>query len=489
MGAYENPPMIQNPNYGEIFSKNIQTLVNINLQRKQEEAKRKKEEDARIIAAGESSTQYAKQASNIKAGALTENLTDIGLGLADANAKNETAFAKGLISAEEYSKNKSKYDMVLNTLSSSGNTIRQFGEAIKQLDLSSYQENPELIALIDAYNKGAVDAKVTPDGKVDLFYEAPNREIIDVDEKWLTNPQSWNVTEKFNSDEITTDLAKIVQNQINQEAVSKVVTDKGTTITTEERYSMAYGTEDQRMNQIMQNKVIAGLDRQELGSYFMDTVSGNIDANSDQDLNAVLEAQNLTEEQKTKIKEDVANGFWSNRDLSNENITVNSGDILREVAKRKIAREVLGKVKPPKSKVQQIVDTSTKKPAKYEIDMAELKEQQEKLLTNPISQRQWDSVTKPRPDKSYEGGAEGKSTASLDDMSLQSMSQLASKYDFTIVGEPLLDKAGTKEIGFELQDNKTKEKVRIYKSFSVDQVMEELKKAKNVSDNNKVQLP
>lgn len=159
--------------------------------------------------------------------------------------------------------------------------------------------------------------------------------------------------------------------------------------------------------------------------------------------------------------------------------------ILRET----VADQVLKVAKKKGAKVPEPKEPTVDKPAKWEIDMAELKQEQEQLVTNPISQRQWDNIVKPRPSKSYEGGAEGQSTASLDDMSLTAMSQLASKYDFTIVGEPLLDKAGTKEIGFELQDNKTKEKIRIYKSFSVDQVMEELKKAKNVSDSNKVQLP
>ena len=72
----------------------------------------------------------------------------------------------------------------------------------------------------------------------------------------------------------------------------------------------------------------------------MDKVSNNIDANSDADLNAVLNAQNLTEEQKQQIKEDVSKGQWSNRDFE----SVNSGDILREVAKRVHAKLDLARI-------------------------------------------------------------------------------------------------------------------------------------------------
>jgi hypothetical protein len=349
MGAYENPPMIQTPNYGDIISRNVQNIVAIGEQKR-------KEKEAKILAAGERKTEYARRAGNIKAGALTENINQIGLGLTDSYTQNEDLFAKGQISAEEYANNKSKYETALNTLSTAGSTIREFGESIKKLDISGYQENPELIALVDAYKRGAVDAQIV-DGKVELHYEAPDGSIMEVDETWLSNQDSWNITEKFNSDEITTDLAKIVEGQINQEVSTKVTNEDGTVTTSEERYSQAYGTEEKRLNQIMQNKVVSGLDRQELGSYYMDKVSSNIDAQTDADLEAVLNAQNLSEEQKKQIKQDVASGSWSNREFkNNDKNPVNSGDILREVAKRKLAKEVLEKVSPPKVKVQTAVD-------------------------------------------------------------------------------------------------------------------------------------
>lgn len=347
MGAYENPPMIQTPNYGEIFSRNVQNLITVG-------EEKKKEKETKFLAAGERKTEYARRAGNIKAGALTENINNIGLGLTDSYSENENLFAQGKISAEEYANNKSKYETALNTLSTAGSTIREFGEAIKNMDLSSYQENGELIALVDAYKRGALDAQIV-DGQVELHYEAPDGSIIQVDEKWLSNQDSWNLNEKFDSDQITTDLASVVEKQINTEVTNKTTTDAGVVMSSEERYSQAYGTEQKRLDQIMQNKVVSGLDRQELGSYYMDKVSSNIDANSDADLNAVLNAQNLTEKQKQQIKEDVSKGQWSNRDFE----SVNSGDILREVAKRKLAREVLEKVRPPKKSVQTAEDQTT----------------------------------------------------------------------------------------------------------------------------------
>ena len=351
MGAYQNPPLIQMPNYGEIVARNVQNIMAIVNQRKEKQEGLVKERENKFLKAGEQKTAFAKKAQNIKAGALTENVNDIAFSLVDKNSINEDLFAKGEITAEEYSNNKSQYEMVLNGLSGTGAAVREFSENIKDLDLSSYQENAPIIGLIEAYKNGAVDAEII-DGQVELHYMAGDQKIV-VDQSMLNDPNTWSVVEKFDSDEITTELAKVVEQQINNQVTNEYSTENGVVLTTEERYSQAYGTKEQRIDQIMQNKVVSGLDRQELGSYYMDRVSADIDAKSDEDLNAVLDAYGLSEEQKSQVKSDVSQGVWSSRDFkNNDKKPVNSGDILREVAKRKLAKEVLDKVRPPKVKTQ-----------------------------------------------------------------------------------------------------------------------------------------
>ena len=365
MGAYENPPLIQTPNYGEIIARNVQNIMAIINQRKEEEKTQTKEKESKFLAAGEKKTDFAKRAGSIKAGGLTSDINDYAFKLVDKNSLNEDAFAKGDISAEEYANNKALYEQSLMKLSNTGTAVREFATAIKDMDLSAYQENASIIGLVEAYKNGAISVEEV-DGSHELHYMIGDQKMV-VDESMLGDPNTWSVVEKFDSDDITTDLAKIVENQINQEVTSIATTDDGRLTTSEERYSQAYGTEEKRMNQIMQNKVVAGLDKQELGSYYMDSVSANINAENDVDLNAVLDAQNLTDEQKSQIKQDVAEGFWSNRDFTNDGISVNSGDILREVAKRKLAREVLDKVKPPKVKTQVSVGAN-KTPTQIEYD-------------------------------------------------------------------------------------------------------------------------
>lgn len=350
MGAYENPPLIQIPNYGEIISRNVQNLLAISEQKR-------KEKDERFLAAGENKTGFARRASNIKAGALTQNLNDIGLKITDLNSKNEDLFAKKQIDAETYANNKAEYETILNTLSISGTTIKEFGEEIKNLDLSAYQNNPELFGLIKAYQEGALDAEII-DGKIELHYMEGDQKI-EVDEAWLSNRDSWGVTEKLNIEDFAQDIARKVEGQLSQEITTKKLTDKGSTMTSEQLYSEAYGTPAQRLNQIMQDSRIATLSNDELAAYYMDNLNKKINT-SDLDYETVLNEYNLSEEQKEQIRGDIDSGKWSNREFENKDgKTVNSGDILRQVSKRKIAQDILSRVKQPKSAVETVIDKRT----------------------------------------------------------------------------------------------------------------------------------
>jgi hypothetical protein len=361
MGAYENPPLIVQPNYGEIFAKNAQNIMVIAEQRKQEQERKRKENELKVLQAGERKTEYARLATNIKAGGLTENINEIAFGLTDRFSENEDMFAKGEITAEEYSLNKSKYETTLFKLSNTGNTIREFDKAIQNLNLSTYQPNAEVFALIQAYKQGKVDANII-DGKVELKYEDPNGEIRDVDESWLSNPNSWGVVEKFDSDTVTNGLADVVKKQITQQVSTTVETETGKVTTTEERYSNAYGTREQRLNQLLQNSVLQSLDKDELGSYYMDKIVPNISSDVVQELNTILNSENyndLSEEQKQQIVNDVNEGKWSNRELKVNDVTINSSDILLQLSKRQLAKETLNKVPPPRTQTSTQISTAT----------------------------------------------------------------------------------------------------------------------------------
>lgn len=361
MGAYENPPLITQPNYGEIFSRNAQNIMAIVQQRQEEQKQKNKEKEQKFLAASERKTDFSRRASNIKAGALTENVTQIGFDLTDKYYQNEDLFAKGEIDAEQYSLNKAQYESILNGISSTGTTIRQFEETIKDLDLSAYQPNAEVFGLIEAYKQGKVDAEIV-DGQIELKYEDPQGNIQSVDGSWLNNVKSWSVVEKFNSETVTNGLAKVIKDQLTQQ-VSKVVdTDTSRVTTTEERYSEAYGTKEQRLNQLMQNPVVQGLDEEDLGSYYMDRIVPNMSSDVTSELNSILNSENykgLSDDQKKQIIEDVNNGVWSNKDLDVNGKTVNSSSVLMELSRRQLVKEALNKVPAPRTQISTQINTET----------------------------------------------------------------------------------------------------------------------------------
>jgi len=357
MGAYENPPLIIQPNYGEIFAQNAQNIMAIAEQRKREAERKRKEKEARILQAGEKTSAYVRRANNIKAGALTENITQAALGFGDKKFEIEDAFAKGQLSAEEYNEANYKLEASLNTLASAGSALVQFENAIKDLDLSSYQTNPEVFGLIQAYKNGAIDFEII-DGKVELHYEAEGQKI-EVDEAWLSNPNSWNVVEKFDSDTITSGLADVVKKQITEQASTTIQTDDAKVTTTEERYSKAYGTFDDRINQLLNNPIITGLDKEELGSYYKDRIVPNMSKDVKNELNNILNSENyknLSEEQKKEITDSVTDGKWLNKEFNINGTTVKSSDILGLLSKTQLAKEALNKVPPPRKSVATAID-------------------------------------------------------------------------------------------------------------------------------------
>lgn len=452
MGAYENPPLITQPNYGEIFSRNAQNIMAIVQQRQEEQKQKNKEKEQKFLAASERKTDFSRRASNIKAGALTENVTQIGFDLTDKYYQNEDLFAKGEIDAEQYALNKSQYESVLNGISSTGATIRQFEETIKDLDLSSYQPNAEVFGLIEAYKQGKVDAEII-DGQIELKYEDPQGNIQSVDGSWLNNVKSWSVVEKFDSETVTNGLAKAVKDQLTQQ-VSKVVdTDTSRVTTTEQRYSEAYGTKEQRLNQLMQNSVVQNLDQEDLGSYYMDKIVPNMSSDVTSELNSILNSENykgLSSDQKKQIIEDVNNGVWSNKDLDVNGKTVNSSSILMELSKRQLVKEALSKVPEPQVSKQVVVSEA-------KTEQKQLNKTNDYITKTPITKEQWDSVIKTGGNKS-----------------IANMSNLVSPYGFSVVGSPIASESGESEIGYNVKDNITNETIKIFKSDTPEQVRQKM---------------
>ena len=124
------------------------------------------------------------------------------------------------------------------------------------------------------------------------------------------------------------------------------------------------------------------------------------------------------------------------------------------------------------------------KPAKWEVDLMELQKQQNKLQQNPITKDAWSKAINARPQKKFDGSTTG---ISIEDPRYTAVSNLIQQYDFEML-QPIPGSIEG-EIGYRVKDNKTGNVVQLFRTDTAEQVMQKLKNAKNISDNNKVQLP
>jgi hypothetical protein len=222
-----------------------------------------------------------------------------------------------------------------------------------------------VLGLIKAYKEGRVDAEII-DGRLELKYEVDGK-VFDVDEGWLSNPNSWNVVEKFDSDPVTDGLAEGLKKQITDEASRTIQTDDAKITTSEQRYSKAYGTVEDRRNQLLSNSIVRDLDQNELGSYYKDRIVPNMSGADIQSLNEMLNSENysvLTDDQKNKIKSIVQNGDWSNEKIKVGDQEVNISSVLTEFSRRRLVEEAMNKVPAPATRTATALDQRTPSPEK-----------------------------------------------------------------------------------------------------------------------------
>lgn len=124
------------------------------------------------------------------------------------------------------------------------------------------------------------------------------------------------------------------------------------------------------------------------------------------------------------------------------------------------------------------------KPAKWEVDLMELQKQQNKLQQNPITKDAWSQAINARPERKFDSSATG---TSIEDPRYTAVSNLIQQYDFEML-QPIPGSIEG-EIGYRVKDNKTGNVVQLFRTDTAEEVMQKLKNAKNISDNNKVQLP
>ena len=152
MGAYDNPQILQTPNYGEIYNRSFWNSYNSLAQ----VFARIEERDRRAVAEKRQTTNdiinFRNSINNIRAGDATLQLQTTAMGLVDGL---NTCLTSDSTTAEQKEACRLDANKKVNLLDAVGKTIGAKNQELKNVILSGYQRNPDLIGLGQAYENGA----------------------------------------------------------------------------------------------------------------------------------------------------------------------------------------------------------------------------------------------------------------------------------------------------------------------------------------------
>ena len=161
MGAYENPPIITPPNYGEIFMKNFISMYDYTRKLKAEKAA-DPGKASRIKEVKDAQKDYRRESKAVRKGATGIELTKvIDNGRTFINDISNQ-YVSGSMSWEDYNNGINKADNLLNTLNTLKDRFALEGQALEELEkagISNYQTSPAG-GLITAFKNNQVIPEV-----------------------------------------------------------------------------------------------------------------------------------------------------------------------------------------------------------------------------------------------------------------------------------------------------------------------------------------
>ena len=374
MGAYDNPRIIQPPNYTEIFMKNFaigQATVEKAFAAKKA---KKKERETKLDRAYQDTSKIRVKGQSINAGDMTANVRKQANLISDDFYANELAYIDEKIDRQTYQANRDKHLGKLQGMVDIGGELSKIN--LEDIKVSRHQaDKGYALGLIEAYNNQAVDIDYSGD-IAKLYYMDPNNKRVEVDLNVLKNiePEDFGINEVFNLNE--KDNENLVANTFNHTKVmsAQKVTDGAETITMQvyDKTSLPSNpTKDDvnKANELYEQNVInriganinnfyndLGVD--ERGSLFADrtfasyTMGKNENNKFQPGQEAILDdvlngIDGITDENIKHVKEQLLNGTY--------NGTEEQLAIMDEVSKNSIANQLFNSNAVPKAVNQGLV--------------------------------------------------------------------------------------------------------------------------------------
>lgn len=273
MGAYTNPPLLQQPNLAEIYQKSFYNAMGVvqnayDRKRAREEAERQKD-----AAAANEVIKFNEQIANIDAASYTTTLQNLGENYGDQFADLQRSYRAGEIDSKEYNNRRIGLYQSVGKIGSLGKMLNQASEEYKDIDVSTYQGDPRSLSLVNAYKNGTLTFRMGSEGLEVGFKDQAGNQLF-VDEKDLNNPNFYDPNEKFDTSSMQKIADGIFKDKIQKGAYTKtVVSDTGEVSKQYDQWQQGFGTNEQRINILKQKfDSIYNMDDAKYGSLFNDTL-------------------------------------------------------------------------------------------------------------------------------------------------------------------------------------------------------------------------
>jgi len=330
MGAYENPQIIQQPDYGQIFLKNFQAgFAQAEAVKDRANARREKQKNKDQKLA-DRELAFAMKAGEIEAGELTADVQNFAYKAADNFSENERLWADNKISRDVYSKNRAAAFRKLQELNSLGKILQTQSENYDNLNASAYQKDPRSQKLLEAWEKKQIKFRYVGDDLEVYFKDGNDNVLVDIND--LNKGDFFNINKKYK-------LQDVQYKNLTSAAQIKIITKNNKTYDTAGNEKIIATQEydqnkDFYINQIATSSKMARLfeNQEDGGSLFADNAhpslkaTGSLESTADE----LIKKHNIKDPNFKKA-------FINNTVYNNPKYK----DILDGVSKKIIATEAL----------------------------------------------------------------------------------------------------------------------------------------------------
>lgn len=366
MGAYDNPQILQTPNYGEIYNRSFWNSYNSLAQ----VFARIEERDRRAVAEKRQTTNdiisFRNSISNIRAGDATLQLQTTAMGLVDGL---NTCLTSADTTAEQKEACRLNANEKVNQLAAVGQSIGVKNKELKNVILSGYQRNPDLIGLGQAYENGAFRFKFNGDD-LEIYFQTRNQDgaLVNraVDTQWLADAANYDFNDMYDTNKLNKELQDLLKSKISKSTITTgVQTDTGTSQITTQQWLDGYDDINTRKNGLIAESGINNLDDLQVGSIYVDYLLKNklISKDdkgviNDEKLINIIKSKNLDKSVEEDLIKNISNGFVETIISDKDGNAVNTAQVIGTYVKQKLIDDAVDNVQL-ETDARNVTDTRT----------------------------------------------------------------------------------------------------------------------------------